>query len=162
MVVYVLVNHFATILWRLCDHPPPLPQNRSLKSFHAFSGHAWFNGNGCSWTCDFTLWFVHWVYSCWTFPVTRVYWVRFCLSVCLSVCLWHRNISVSLVTVLPAGRLGSIPLRHRVQTGSGAHSYPTGKVKLSLCYNWAPRHEGLLGEWIYNSTHSLTSALNES
>jgi hypothetical protein len=31
---------------------------------------------------------------------------------------------------------------------------------LSLCFNWAPRHEDVLGEWIYNSTHSLTSALD--
>jgi hypothetical protein len=35
------------------------------------------------------------------------------------------------------------------------------KVKLSLCFNWAPRHEGVLGEWRYNSTHSLTSSLDE-
>jgi hypothetical protein len=34
------------------------------------------------------------------------------------------------------------------------------KVKLSLCFNYAKRHEGLLGEWRYNSTHSLTSALD--
>jgi hypothetical protein len=34
------------------------------------------------------------------------------------------------------------------------------KVKLSLCFNWAPRHEGVLGEWRYSSTHSLTSALD--
>jgi hypothetical protein len=27
-------------------------------------------------------------------------------------------------------------------------------------FNWAPRHEGILGEWIYSSTHSLTSALD--
>jgi hypothetical protein len=33
------------------------------------------------------------------------------------------------------------------------------KVKLSLCFNWTPRHEGVLGEWMYSSTHSLTSAL---
>jgi hypothetical protein len=33
------------------------------------------------------------------------------------------------------------------------------KVKLSLCFNKAPRHEGVLGEWRYSSTHSLTSAL---
>jgi hypothetical protein len=33
------------------------------------------------------------------------------------------------------------------------------KVKLSLFYfNWAPRHEGALGEWRYSFTHSLTSA----
>jgi hypothetical protein len=34
------------------------------------------------------------------------------------------------------------------------------KVKLSLCFNWAPYHEGVLGEWRYSSTHSLTSALD--
>jgi hypothetical protein len=34
------------------------------------------------------------------------------------------------------------------------------KVKLSLCFNRAPRHEGALGEWMYSSTHSLTSALD--
>jgi len=28
------------------------------------------------------------------------------------------------------------------------------KVKLSLCFNWAPRHEGVLGEWKYSSKHS--------
>jgi hypothetical protein len=28
-----------------------------------------------------------------------------------------------------------------------------------LCLNWAPRHEGVLGEWRYSSTHSSTSAL---
>jgi hypothetical protein len=33
------------------------------------------------------------------------------------------------------------------------------KVKLSLCFNRAPRHEGVLGEWRYSSTHS-TLALN--
>jgi hypothetical protein len=27
-------------------------------------------------------------------------------------------------------------------------------VELSLCFNWAPRHEDVLGEWRYNSTHS--------
>jgi hypothetical protein len=34
------------------------------------------------------------------------------------------------------------------------------KVKLFLCFNWAPRHEGVLEEWRYSSTHSLTSALD--
>jgi hypothetical protein len=34
---------------------------------------------------------------------------------------------------------------------------------LSLCFyfNWAPRHEAVLGEWRYSSTHSLTFALDE-
>jgi hypothetical protein len=34
------------------------------------------------------------------------------------------------------------------------------KVNLSLCFSWAPCHEGVLGEWSYSSTHSLTSALD--
>jgi hypothetical protein len=36
----------------------------------------------------------------------------------------------------------------------------TAKVKLSLCFNRAPRHEGILGEWRYITTHSLTSTLD--
>jgi hypothetical protein len=39
----------------------------------------------------------------------------------------------------------------------------TWRVKVkSLCsfFNWAPHHEGVLGEWSYSSTHSLTSALD--
>jgi len=28
------------------------------------------------------------------------------------------------------------------------------KVKFSLCFNWAPCHDGVLGEWRYCSTHS--------
>jgi hypothetical protein len=31
---------------------------------------------------------------------------------------------------------------------------------LSPCFNWATRHEGVLGEWRYGRTHSLTSALD--
>jgi hypothetical protein len=27
------------------------------------------------------------------------------------------------------------------------------KVKLSLCFNWAPWHEGIFGDWRYSSTH---------
>jgi hypothetical protein len=34
------------------------------------------------------------------------------------------------------------------------------KIKLFLCFNWSPRHEAVMGEWRYNSTHSLTSALD--
>jgi hypothetical protein len=34
------------------------------------------------------------------------------------------------------------------------------KVKICQCFNWAPRHEGVLGEWRYSSTHSLTLALD--
>jgi hypothetical protein len=28
-------------------------------------------------------------------------------------------------------------------------------------FNWAPRHEGVLGDWRYSSTHYLTSAVDE-
>jgi len=28
------------------------------------------------------------------------------------------------------------------------------KVKLSLCFKWAPHYDGTLGEWRYSSTHS--------
>jgi hypothetical protein len=34
------------------------------------------------------------------------------------------------------------------------------KVKLSLCFKQAQRQEGILGEWMYRSTHSLTSTLD--
>jgi hypothetical protein len=27
------------------------------------------------------------------------------------------------------------------------------KVKMSLCFNWAPCHEGILGKWRYSSMH---------
>jgi hypothetical protein len=46
--------------------------------------------------------------------------------------------------------------------GAGVHpaSYKSkGKVVSLLLFNWAPRHEGVLEEWRYSSTHSLTSAL---
>jgi hypothetical protein len=31
---------------------------------------------------------------------------------------------------------------------------------MSLCFNWGPRREDILGEWMYSPTHSLTSALD--
>jgi hypothetical protein len=34
------------------------------------------------------------------------------------------------------------------------------KVKFPLCFNWAPCHGGVLGEWRYSSTQSVTSALD--
>jgi hypothetical protein len=36
----------------------------------------------------------------------------------------------------------------------------TPYIKLSLCFNWAPHHEGVVGEWRCSSIHSLTSALD--
>jgi hypothetical protein len=35
-----------------------------------------------------------------------------------------------------------------------------GPNVLFLCFNWAPRHEGVLGKWRCSSTRSLTSALD--
>jgi len=35
-----------------------------------------------------------------------------------------------------------------------------GKVIPVLFFNRAPRHEGVLGEWRYSSTHYLTSAVD--
>jgi hypothetical protein len=35
-----------------------------------------------------------------------------------------------------------------------------GKVVPVLFCNLAPRHEGVLGEWRYSSSHSFTSALD--
>jgi len=43
----------------------------------------------------------------------------------------------------------------------GNFTFKGKKVKLSLCFNRAPRHAGVLGEWKYSSIHSLTSALTE-
>jgi hypothetical protein len=34
------------------------------------------------------------------------------------------------------------------------------KVQLSLCFNWARRHEGVLWKWRYTSTYSLTLELD--
>jgi len=36
-----------------------------------------------------------------------------------------------------------------------------GKGKLSLCFNWAPHHEGVLGKCKYGFVHSLTLTLDE-
>jgi hypothetical protein len=38
--------------------------------------------------------------------------------------------------------------------------YNKVKEKFSQCFNWAPRHGCVLGEWRYSSTHSLTSVLD--
>jgi hypothetical protein len=51
------------------------------------------------------------------------------------------------------------PLRNAHNTPEN-NSNKVKKVKLSLCFKWAPRHEDVLGEWKYNSTHSSTSALD--
>jgi hypothetical protein len=38
--------------------------------------------------------------------------------------------------------------------------FSTGKGKVVSVLNYAPRHEDILGEWRYSSTHSLISALD--
>jgi hypothetical protein len=62
----------------------------------------------------------------------------------------------SLVTILsyPAPTVGSIQHNSSVMNES---TFVTIKVHV---LNQAPRHEGVLGEWKYSSTHSLTSALD--
>jgi hypothetical protein len=52
----------------------------------------------------------------------------------------------------------SVRASDRSATGTGTK----GKVVLYCFFNRAPRHEGVMGEWIYSSTHSLTSTLDES
>jgi hypothetical protein len=52
--------------------------------------------------------------------------------------------------------------KHKVMFGNlmekqyMGHLGAVGKVKvnLSLCFNWAPHHEGVREEWKYSSTHS--------
>jgi hypothetical protein len=43
-----------------------------------------------------------------------------------------------------------------------AHTWRASRYNsiFSVCFNWAPRHEGVLREWWFSSTHSLTSALD--
>jgi hypothetical protein len=59
----------------------------------------------------------------------------------------------------PPWRLGR---RWARRTPEEAAYFVHVKIKLFLCFNWAPRHEGVLGEWKYSSTHSLTSVLDGS
>jgi len=43
---------------------------------------------------------------------------------------------------------------------SSTHSL-TSELDEGEFFNWARRHEGVLGEWMYRSIYSLTSALDE-
>jgi hypothetical protein len=52
-----------------------------------------------------------------------------------------------------------IPVLYCTKIPSSPELLTAVKVKLSLCFNWAPSHEGVLGEWRYG-THSLTSTLD--
>jgi hypothetical protein len=48
---------------------------------------------------------------------------------------------------------------HRSSFGWIRYSRGKGKVASVLLFNWARRHEGVLGAWRYRSTHSFNSAL---
>jgi hypothetical protein len=43
----------------------------------------------------------------------------------------------------------------------GSNNGDNVRLKLSLCFNCAPRYEGVLGELRYSSTHSLISARSD-
>jgi hypothetical protein len=69
----------------------------------------------------------------------------------------YNNALTALLRCLPscAIRISKISTIRRVKATKM-------KVNVSLCFfNWAPRFEGVLEEWRYSSTHSLTSALDE-
>jgi hypothetical protein len=68
-------------------------------------------------------------------------WLRILL---ISTLLWNMLVPCSFVTHIKTNRT----LRWKV------------KVKLSPCFNWASRHEGVSGKWKYSSTRSLISALD--
>jgi hypothetical protein len=56
--------------------------------------------------------------------------------------------------------LTSLPFRFSTTPYSGSCETDAPSVNVSLCFNWAPRHEGVLGEWRYSSTYSLTLVLD--
>jgi hypothetical protein len=86
--------------------------------------------------------------------------------ICLHSWQWDRQCGSTQTdtSVTPhsakTGSLNFIGSRPTSGCGADKKKIQKGKVKLSLCFNWAPRHEGVLGEWRYSSTHSLTSALD--
>jgi hypothetical protein len=124
---------------------------------------------------NFTLYLLPSIYVCQVSPLSQTNWVR------------HSSHSPRLVTLLvlqlspasatPLSLVQDILLSSLLSQALSLCSFPNVrdqvsrpykatrtiikvKVKLSLCFNWAPRHGGVLGEWRYSSTHSLTSALN--
>jgi hypothetical protein len=88
----------------------------------------------------------------------------------------YTNIILDTKTTFRKTRLSLGPTQPPMQCETGAitpevkrpgreadHSPPSskkGKVVPVLSLNLASRHEGLLGEWKYISTHSSTSALD--
>jgi hypothetical protein len=69
-------------------------------------------------------------------------------------CRWM--ISFTIRPLYSQGKSPCYPL-HRRLGGPQNRSGRSGKFVPVL---WAPRHEGVLGEWRYSSIHSLTSALD--
>jgi hypothetical protein len=71
------------------------------------------------------------------------------------------NIHLSIFFANALNLWSSVSTRDEV-----SHPYKTTckimkvKGKVVLCFNWAPRHEGVLGKWRYSSAHSLSSALD--
>jgi hypothetical protein len=55
---------------------------------------------------------------------------------------------------------GSSPLLRKLLWKVNVKGKGKGKVAPVLFLNWATRHEGVLWEWKYSSTHSLNSALD--
>jgi len=62
------------------------------------------------------------------------------------------------LTILPHSAVDLLKFMHRGELHRTALVRLKVKLKLSLCFflNCAPRHEGVLGEWMYSSTHSGT------
>jgi hypothetical protein len=61
----------------------------------------------------------------------------------------------------PLSHLKYLIFRKERVTETARTEFAKSKVKLSLCFNWAPRYEGVLGEWRCSFTRSETSALDE-
>jgi hypothetical protein len=80
---------------------------------------------------------------------TKTSWVHLILTGIGSLYTMHYSLYMNLRTLI------NFLLKEK---GNRSPSYKIGK--LSLCFKLEPRHEGVLGEWRYSSTHSLTSALN--
>jgi len=55
-------------------------------------------------------------------------------------------------------RYETVALHLSNPASSITYTYCKGRIKLSLCFNRASRHEGVLGEWSYGSRHSTLSS----
>jgi hypothetical protein len=63
--------------------------------------------------------------------------------------IWWNNNKLTFETNKPQHGNYRICMSHTV-----LNTNTKVKAKLSLCFNWVPRHEGVLGEWRY-SPHSV-------